>query len=140
MFAAFAAAEHDLKAMGFIRRGSEDAQADWDEFARAIKRRFRVDRPVQIAKAWQFLTGNPPRKQVIRDGRLEWLAVARPAGLSDAEYGLLLVRRVRNNLFHGGKFIVGGTRQPDRDRELVDASFRILEFARGLSPYNRRHS
>lgn len=136
-FACFAAAEFDLKAMGYIRRGSEDAQADWDSFACSIRQRFRVDRPPPLAKSWRALTTNPPRKQVIRQGRLAWLDVPRSAGLSDAEYGLVLVRRVRNNLFHGAKFFLGGSNQPERDRELVEASLKILEFALSLSSRER---
>ena len=137
-FAAFAAAEFDLKRMGYIRRGAEVAQADWDGFASDIHQRFRIDRPPQIARAWRDLTGNPPRKQVVIDGRLGWRPTDRPRGVSDAEWGLLLVRRVRNNLFHGGKFIVGGNDQFVRDRHLVEAAHIVLDMTLSLMPRKRR--
>jgi hypothetical protein len=131
-FAEFALAEFDLKMLGFIRRGREDAQADWDAFASAIERRFRVNQTRALAKAWRALTTNPPRKQVVRDGHLGWRTTARPR-ISDAAWGLLLVRRVRNNLFHGAKFILGGSEQFARDRELVSAAQTILQGAMRLA-------
>ena len=136
-FSAFATAEYELKRMGFIRRGSEEAQADWDAYASAIRQRFRVDRPPRFAKSWRVLTSNPPRKQVVQRGRLGWKQAARPTGISDAAWGLTLVRRVRNNLFHGAKFILGPGNQFVRDRELVQAAKDILEGALDLMPRDR---
>lgn len=137
-FAEFAAAEYRLKAAGFIRSSSDDAQADWAAYAHAIQQRFRSRKPQQTAKAWRFLSENPPRKQVVRKKALAWAATERPNGASDAEYGLLLVRRVRNNLFHGGKFFhVAGTDQHARDRDLVSAALEILTHAMDLMPCGR---
>jgi hypothetical protein len=136
-FSAFSAAEYELKVHGFIRRGSEDAQADWDAYGRSIRQRFRVTRPARLAKAWRTLISNPPRKQVVQNGRLGWKATERPPRISDAEWGLLLVRRVRNNLFHGAKFILGPGDQFIRDRDLVEAAQVILEAALDLMPRNR---
>ena len=133
---AFPAAEFELKERGFLRRGSDDAQADWDSFAGTIQQRFRVDRPPALAKAWRVLTTSPPRKQVIRNGRLAWKESPRPAGVSDAAWGLLLVRRVRNNLFHGAKFILGGSDDFVRDRDLIRAALVVLDAA--LSVLSRR--
>ena len=135
-FSAFAASEYELKVHGFIRRGSEDAQADWDRYASTIHQRFNIRR-APIAKAWKTLTANPPRKQVVRAGRLAWKPTEKPARASDAEWGLLLVRRVRNNLFHGAKFILGPGDQFVRDRELVEAALVILNFALQLMPRER---
>jgi hypothetical protein len=136
-FGAFATAEHDLKVNGFIRRGSEDA-GRLGQFATAIRQRFRVDRPRAFAKAWRILTADPPRKQVVQRGQLGWKITERPKGASDAEWGLLLVRRVRNNLFHGAKFMLGGSNQRVRDRDLVKAAHAVLEMAMALSPPLRR--
>lgn len=136
-FAAFAAAEFELKMRGFVRRGSEDAHADWDRFADSIRQRFRVDRPPTLAKAWRTLTAKPPRKQAVRAGGLAWKESPRPAGTSDAAWGLQLVRRVRNNLFHGAKFMLGGSEQFVRDRDLVSAALLVLEAALEI-PARRR--
>jgi hypothetical protein len=137
-FAAFAFAEFELKTNGYIRRGRDDAQADWDAFAAAIARRFRHRKSRTFEKAWQVLTASPPRKQVSRGGRLAWKVTPRPAGISDAAWGLILVRRVRNNLFHGAKFIVGGAEQFARDRELVQAAHTVLDEAMHMKDLRQR--
>jgi hypothetical protein len=128
-FGSFARAECRLKELGYIRRGREDAQADWDAFASDVEPRFRPAKPGDLKRVWMLLTENPPRKQVVRDGALAWKATPRSPGLSDAAWGLLLVRRVRNNLFHGAKFMLGGAEQFGRDRELVAAALTLLEHA-----------
>ena len=140
-FGAFAHAEYVLKSDGYIRRGREDAQADWDAFANSIKSRFRPSASRELQGAWAMLIDHPPRKQVIVDGRLGWREAPRPKGISAAAWGLLLVRRIRNNLFHGAKFVVGGTEQFARDRELVSAAHVLLMHALDLArPPGRRRS
>ena len=132
-FGAFAHAEYVLKSLGYIRRGREDAQADWDVFANSIKTRFRPRASADLRQAWTALTNQPPRKQVILDGQLGWRDAPRPPGRPAAAWGLVLVRRVRNNLFHGSKFILGGAGQFTRDRELVSAALVVLQHAVGLA-------
>ena len=132
-FGAFAHAEYVLKSLGYIRRGREDAQADWDAFANSIKERFHPRTSRNLRDSWVVLTHYPPRKQVLVDGRLGWREAPRPAGLSAAAWGLLLVRRIRNNLFHGAKFILGGAEQFTRDRELVSAALAFLRHAINLA-------
>ena len=125
-FSAFARAEYLLKRVGFHKRGQENAQADWDAYASSLKGLLNKTHSARVRNAWRYLSGRPPRKQVIQDGQLSWKDVPRPVTISDEAYALLLVRRVRNNLFHGGKFL-----HPDgdnvRDKKLVNASLVILD-------------
>jgi hypothetical protein len=129
LFGCFAYAEHSLKTSGYLRRGRAGAEADWDSYARSIAGRFRGDADHRFRTAWRLLIANPPRKQVVRNGQLDWQIVTRPPGTTDELYGLLLVRRIRNNLFHGAKFLVGGEADFRRDRQLVEAAIAILEAA-----------
>jgi len=129
-FGEFAAAEFQLKALGYIKRGSEDAQADWETFATSVRRSFKKsENDPEFVTAWSALTEHPPRKQVIKDGALAWKETLRAKGQSDEDWALLLVRRVRNNLFHGGKFLLADDQGYERDRSLVRASSRILRAA-----------
>lgn len=132
-FGAFAMAEYSLKTLGYIRQGREDAQADWSAYARTIQKGFREAAPRQFKRAWEALTQHPPRKQVSVAGRLAWKDTPRPAGMADAAWGLLLVRRVRNNLFHGAKFTLGGSDQFRRDRDLISAALMVLDHAMRLA-------
>lgn len=99
LFGAFAHAEYVLKQAGFLRRGIESAEADWETYADTISGRFKREKGGQFRDSWTLLVSSPPRKQVVREGRLAWKDVTRPKGLTDEAYGLLMVRRIRNNLF-----------------------------------------
>lgn len=62
--------------------------------------------------------------QVVRDGLLKWEVAAPDA--SDTHELLLCVRRVRNNLFHGGKFNEHWF-EPERSVPLLRHSLSILD-------------
>jgi hypothetical protein len=132
LFGCFAHAEYTLKGSGFIKRGSDNAEADWQGYSRAIAGTFHQAKSPRFRAAWRLFAEQPPQKQIIREGRLAWKDDVRAPRLTDEEYGLLLVRRVRNNLVHGAKFLVGGERAYSRDRHLVRAALTLLEVA--LSP------
>lgn len=53
-----------------------------------------------------------------------WVA-GDPGALSPARLLVLYIRRVRNNLFHGGKF-AGQWFDPDRSKALLEASVLLL--------------
>lgn len=73
----------------------------------------------------------PPKKQVARAGRLYWEDAPATQG-SDTERLLVHVRRVRNNLFHGGKFSETWP-YPERSGKLVGASLVVLQACLALS-------
>ena len=138
-FGAFAGAEFALKSMGYIgtdRYGG--VSADWDAYASAITGRFRRMKDAEFSQAWDSLTSRPPRKQVIRNGLLSWGQSERPRNWSDERWALLLTRRVRNNLFHGAKFFLGGSEGYLRDRELVQAAIVVTRRALTDPPAPRK--
>ncbi len=59
--------------------------------------------------------------------KIAWSS-APPNGSCDTDYFLLLVRRVRNNLFHGGKFNEHWF-EPERSEHLISHSITILNKA-----------
>jgi len=134
MFRQFARFEYALKASRCLIREDGRAEPNWDRFAARVcgsfEARRRADRLFRLAV--KYLTGFPPREQVAERGRLKW--VAKPA---DPAVGcaavLLYVRRVRNNLFHGGKFSRRWI-DPERSRRLINASLVILSGCLEMSP------
>jgi hypothetical protein len=76
--------------------------------------------------------GNPPKKQVYANNVLQWRVVA-PQAENENDLILLYVRRVRNNLFHGGKFN-GRFFDPERSTELLKHSITVLMAAIIMSP------
>ena len=68
---------------------------------------------------------DPPRKQIIRDQLLDFRTSEPPGDW--AEKLVIFLTRVRNNLFHGGKYTSGGTYLSPRSNELVECAQAVLE-------------
>jgi hypothetical protein len=123
MFKTFARFEYAPKAAGF-HNGSGPAKPDWVKFAKSISDVF--DRPPDphFEAAVEYILTHPPKQQIIRDGMLAWSDAAPNAALK-SDLVLQYVRRVRNNLFHGGKFN-GRWFEPERSERLLRHSLTIL--------------
>ena len=128
LFRKFARIEYALKATGF-HHGEGKAKPNWDKFASSVSGVLEKD--PAIAVAIEYIIEKPPKKQVIRNQLLEW-EDATP-NVSKTHEILLCVRRVRNNLFHGGKFN-GHWFAPERSKELLLHSLTILDACLRVSP------
>jgi hypothetical protein len=100
LFAVFSRFEFALKESGFVYGDRNDvAHPDWKRFE-AVPGVAEI--AAQLVKEGRIpgLVGHPPRLQVATKGGWEWRDVE-----ASAEAGRITaaVRRVRNNLFHGGK-------------------------------------
>lgn len=105
-FLIFSRFEYALKQAGF-RKSDRRAEANWDCFSD----RINVDLPSRKNKydefrnAIDYLNGCPPRIQIVKERNgtklLDWKS-SKPTG-SEARVLTEYIRRVRNNLFHGGK-------------------------------------
>jgi hypothetical protein len=125
-FRVFARAEYALKASGF-NRGEGPAEADWTRFAKAIEHFIANPPSDDTVRAIDFLLAEPPRKQFIVNGRIEWREVV-PGTDSKSDKLFQYVRRIRNNLFHGGKFN-GHWFAPERSERLMMAGLVVLRAA-----------
>ena len=117
-------AEYALKRSGYLRKGKDVAEADWDAFARDLGAGFFksvVDK--QIAKT---LIGEPPRRLL---ATLQWSPEI-PLPLTNV-HDLIVqgVCRVRNSYHHGEKFVGGPEGQFERDKTLVGEAHRVLREA-----------
>ena len=123
MFRVFARFEYALKAAGF-HHGAGRAEPNWEKFARSIGSTLDEPDTKKLQEAVQYILEHPPKKQVIKNDKIDWYEVE-PDHISRTELILLFVRRVRNNLFHGGKFH-GHWFEPVRDYDLLRHSLIIL--------------
>lgn len=124
-FKLFAQCEYALKAMGYGRAVNAGlAEADWDRFANEIGVALLQDPGQDIASARTYLLEHPPKRQVWVNGSVEWAAV--PNTERSAQILFAHIRRVRNNLYHGGKFN-GRWIDPDRSEELISKSLLLLQ-------------
>lgn len=131
-FVTFSRFEYALKRAGFVRCDSHNnALPDWATFAREKGNTLLDDTTDrEFIEARSFLLREPPRRQICTasDPSLRWQTNTKRSGESDAKYLLRLVRDVRNNLFHGGKYpneAVSGLRL--RNCALLQACLTILE-------------
>jgi hypothetical protein len=124
-FFSFSRAEYALKASSFLTY-DKGVKADWDKFIDDIKYKFNGNKTEELKIAIEYIKNNPPKKQVIENGLLGWEQ-------SNNNYDHLvkflnvMIRRVRNNLFHGGKLQTGFTEDASRDLELIKSAQIILK-------------
>lgn len=132
-FCVFSRFEYALKQAKFLQRLNGIAEASWDLYANSIFGRFKSEGNAQFVAARQVLEVEPPKRHIVIDGKLDWRPSKREHGESEERYVLRLVETVRNNLFHGGKFPGRSDSGTDRNRELICASLRVLEFCLSLN-------
>ncbi|EKN3347799.1 hypothetical protein O8E94_003128 [Yersinia ruckeri] len=124
-FREFSRYEYCLKAtQSKLQDGN--AKANWDLFANDVRSVFTSSRDSDFVAAIDFFTKYPPKKQVVRHGVLEWDTTP----LKESSVALkmfILIRRVRNNLFHGGKFN-GNWFEPERSELLMKHALVILKI------------
>src|SRR5438105_6143516 len=102
LFRTFARFEYALKAVGY-HMGDGRAAPNWRAFAESIPVAFDDPQDPDLKAAVAYILEHPPRKQVVANGVLAWSGEPPQTDLLSDRI-LLYVRRVRNNLFHGGKF------------------------------------
>lgn len=131
----FSVFECALKREGFLRAGRNDAaEPDWISFGKFIAGRFGEVRAEHFQEGTDTLVKASPRRQVVRQGRLEWENRKRQPGESDEEFVLRLVKTVRNNLFHGGKYPDGSVAEVACDKAILRAALTVLEGCYELHP------
>jgi hypothetical protein len=124
-FFVFSRFEHSLLANNFIAERNGAVVADWDKFARTVNEGFNRTIGSDVEKAIRYYEEVPPKKQVLQLGRLAWKNVT-PETKERLGRLLVLIRRVRNNLFHGEKFGVLLEGDSKRDADLLEHGLTIL--------------
>lgn len=128
-FLFFSRFEYALKRSGYLKQSSSKvnpASADWMQYAAKHPHILRENYDESLLKAVEYLAASPPKKQVSRNGELDWEDDCRDS-LTDPARIFTLVCRIRNNLFHGGKFPSGPVADTDRDRRLIQAGIDIMQ-------------
>ena len=131
---AFMTAEFALKLGGFGHMQGGAACAHWDKFASSIQDAFDDVDDQTFRDAVAYLVQNPPRKQVMNGRAWEWKESLPSTTSSSSQQCLLMVRRVRNNLIHGGKsYVLGGSDTSERNDKLVRSSLIVLRHVMTLN-------
>jgi len=129
----FARYEFALKVTGFAEGDARDVRPAWGCYAKTIAAPFSQLSDPELSVAVDYLLNHPPKKQVLVSGALQWRDAPPEPSRSRLEQVLVMVRRVRNNLFHGGKFL-DPQATPGRDQLLVNYSLVVLRACLPLDP------
>ncbi|MEK6531133.1 MAG: hypothetical protein AABZ23_01415 [Deltaproteobacteria bacterium] len=123
-----------------------DAKPDWAKFAQSLQNVFSIDKNQTIEDACEYIFENPPMKQVIiptgddnheiawENAKVSYESTSVKFYQNSVEFYLNMVRRVRNNLFHGGKHNIGLHEDTQRTEKLLRSSLVILKECLVLAP------
>ncbi len=123
-FLIFSRFEYALKRSGYVKDGGY-LQADWEKFGDDIIDAFESQKCEQLLEAIDYLNKCPPRRQVLKDNKLSWKPLTNRN--NDIRWLITVVKTVRNNLFHGGKYPSGPITDPSRDEQLIKHSIIVLK-------------
>jgi len=127
-FLFFSRFEYALKMSEYAesRKDSDTVQAGWNTFCRDHDKSFDPTKTQQLKAAVDYLQKKPPQKQIVKNGTLGWKPLPNQ-NIPELEQLLLYIRKVRDNLFHGGKYHDGLVQEPSRDTKLLKSCLTILK-------------
>ncbi len=150
-FLTFSRFEYALKDSGYYERPNNmkikkfkekgilpEVKPDWDSFAKSLLDLFRKDRTEALKQACEYILDSPPMKQVITNNGIAWETPLTPDSESEVVFLLRMVRCIRNNLFHGGKYNIEVHVDTKRTEMLLRSSLVILEECRFLATQVRQ--
>lgn len=124
--AVFSRTEYALKVTTYAVGNESKVEANWDRFANTVNDALLAIADADVIAAREFLLANPPRKQVLSNSKVDFKDQVIDTAQRPTQQVLLVVRTIRNNLFHGGKYLPNGEQEPGRNKELVTHALRVL--------------
>jgi hypothetical protein len=130
--AVFSRTEYALKVSGYAI-GTNKVEAWWDRFANDNEAAFNAIKEQIFCDAVNYLLTSPPRKQVLNGNVLTFANQVIDKKQGNAQQVFLMIRTVRNNLFHGGKFLPYGEHETGRNEKLVASALTVLKRCLSLN-------
>ena len=123
----------------FTLVNNNNVRPNWDRFINSISDDFQPNRTPALFDAVDYLITNPPKRQQIANRQLSWQNLTLPPQTSMCMRLGIYIRTVRNNLFHGGKFV--GSYEPDisRNYTLINNCLIILDEWLSLNEDVKKH-
>jgi len=128
-FVSFSRFEYALRAAGFRQDPPKEAEVSWDRFENWLDTLQPAD-VAPVLQAGKYLLDHPPKRLVVRDGVPDWEVPGR-AGQTDMRFLMEALRRARNNLFHGGKWLTA-PELPDRNERVISTAGNVLYALIGM--------
>ncbi len=120
----FSRFEFALKQGGYLKSSDagKKAEPNWDMFVKRNRARYE---PSSAARA--LLLARPRQQVVMGKGQLAWQELQFAATEFELQKVTLLLRLVRNNVFHGGKPADPGWDDAERTAALLDTARLVLD-------------
>ncbi len=129
-FLIFSRIEYALKRSEYVSGDENNPKADWETFGKEIASVFNKHKCQELEEAIEYLKNNPPKKQILKiqneRRELDWRCPHEK--LPEIQLLINAVKRVRNNLFHGGKYPSRPVADPSRNGELIKHSITVLKY------------
>ncbi len=116
LFVKFSILEAALKQSNYCKSSYDHAAPDWTKFIKENHKGYKINPK-------EYIFTNPPNTQNCVDGKIIWEETLR-GNKSNLDWTVKLIKTVRNNLFHGGKYPI----DPERDIPLIMSALNILQF------------
>ena len=115
--------EFSLKEIGYSRAAnSNSVEVDWDRFSNISLGRLFFEKIKESGKAKNLIQYPPKLQSIVEKDRLDWVEKGEVSNIQELIGAL---RRVRNNLFHGGK---SGDVDSDRNKYLVSEALLVVDY------------
>lgn len=124
--ATFSRMEYALKSTRYAVGDDKKVDPAWDRFANDIHEAFQGIEEPNLVAAKNYLLNHPPRKQTLACHRITFTDQVIDVNQKTTQQLLLMVRTVRNNLFHGGKYLPDGEREAGRNNLLVRHALTVM--------------
>lgn len=129
----FSRFESALKSNNYLKSSKLGARAEpgWDLFVRRWEARYAVTEDAQV------LVALAPMTQIVGEARaLTWVPVVAEHSTSTLGCVVLMLKTVRNNLFHGGKHGADSWDDPARVRKLLTLCIQVLHELAELGEFS----
>ena len=127
-FWTFTTIECAMKHAGIFktREGSDAIEANWEQFETDLVN-YGTERSLKFRQAARTLQQFRIQRLALIDNKPAWRPVERRQ-MGEVQFTLYLLRLVRNNLFHGGKYEFGAPAdQVERDTDIIRAALSVLD-------------
>jgi hypothetical protein len=134
-FFKFSSFEFALKKYKYRKPGkyNNNAEPDWSSFV------IDFEKAYQPCESTNQLLQEPPRRQIIKNGNLDWEDLSFGKNDSLLKKVSLSIKTIRNNLFHGGKHGDESWDNPDRIKFLLKNGNSVIDQLANLHDDLRAH-
>lgn len=138
-FIVFSRFECALKKTNYVIINRNKVSPNWERFTQDIKLTFDKNKSAKLNHAVDYLMQHPPKIQTMEGESLVWRERRFEVEIPLTSKLGLHIRTIRNNLFHGGKFV--GVYEPDVSRNyiLIQSSLVILNDWLDINENLRSH-